>query len=124
MHFKLYRLVSIDGEFCWSGNLEKIDPYSQPRLRANIGDGDSSSYNNLVESNPYTGIASVRKEECLGHVQKRLKKRLRKDSKGFMGLPESKADRIAHMYALVIVQNRGQSPQTSIMLFRPSASQQ
>ena len=76
---------------------------------AYIGDGDSS-YKNLVKSDPYTGIASVRKEECLGHVQKRLKKRLRKVSKDFKGLPDLKADRIAHMYALVIAQNRGHSP--------------
>ena len=43
-----------------------------------IGDGDSSSYKKLVESNPYEGLETVRKEECLGHVQKRLKKHLKK----------------------------------------------
>ena len=74
-----------------------------------IGDGDSSSYKNLVKSNPYDSLASVRKEECLGHVQKRLKKRLRKSTKDSKGLPEAKADRIAHLYALVIVQHKGES---------------
>ena len=74
-----------------------------------IGDGDSSSYKNLVKSDPYNGLTTVRKEECLGHVQKRVKKKLRKKSKIFKGLPEAKADRIAHLYALVIVQHRGES---------------
>ena len=74
-----------------------------------IGDGDSSSYKNLVKADPYNGISLVRKEECLGHVQKRVKKHLHKKSKTFKGLPEAKADRIAHLYALVIVQHRGES---------------
>ena len=74
------------------------------------GDGDSSSYKNLVKSDPYNGLANVRKEECLGHVQKRVKKRLRKITKEGRGLPDAKADRIAHMYALVIVRHRGESP--------------
>ena len=75
-----------------------------------IGDGDSSSYKNLVKSDPYNGLTTVRKEECLGHVQKRIKKHLHKKSETFKGLPEAKADWIAHLYALVIVQHRGESP--------------
>ena len=74
-----------------------------------IGDGDSSSYKNLVKSDPYNGLSIVRKEECLGHVQKRLKKHLHKKSRTFKGLPEAKADKLAHLYALVIVQHRGES---------------
>ena len=35
-----------------------------------IGDGDSSSFKNLVESDPYDGKVPIRKEECIGHVQK------------------------------------------------------
>ena len=38
-----------------------------------IGDRDSSSYKRLSESNPYDSLEFVRKEECLGHTQKRLK---------------------------------------------------
>ena len=49
----------------------------------------------------------MRKEECLGHAQKRLKKHLLKKSSLCKGLPDSKAKRIAHLYALVVVQNRG-----------------
>ena len=74
-----------------------------------IGDGDSSSYRNLLKSDPYDGVVSVKKEECLGHVQKRFKKRLRKATKSYKGVPEAKADRIAHLYALVIVQNKGET---------------
>ena len=74
-----------------------------------IGDGDSSSFKNLLKSNPYNSLLKIHKEECLGHVQKRVKKWLRKKNKYFRGLPEAKADRIARMYALVVVQNRGKS---------------
>ena len=74
-----------------------------------IGDGDSSSFKNLLQSDPYDGHVPIRKEECIGHVQKRLKKRLMKKSKGWTSLSQSKAERIAHLYALVIVQHRGQS---------------
>ena len=43
-----------------------------------IGDGDSSSFKRLVESSPYKGMEVARKEECLGHTQKRLKKHVKK----------------------------------------------
>ena len=72
-----------------------------------IGDGDSSSFRNLTKSDPYNGEVIVRKEECLGHAQKRLKKHLLTKSSLCNGLPDSKAKRIAHLYALVVVQNRG-----------------
>ena len=87
-----------------------------------IGDGDSSSYKNLVKSDPYNGLTTVRKEECLGHVQNRVKKNLRKKSKIFKGLPEAKADRIAHLYALVIVQHRGESALEYTKLYRSFSS--
>ena len=74
-----------------------------------IGDGDSSSFKNLIQSDPYGGKVPIRKEECIGHVQKRLKKRLMKKSPGVTSLSQTKADRIAHLYALVVVQHRGQS---------------
>ena len=73
-----------------------------------IGDGDSSSFKNLIQSNPYEGTDPIRKEECIGHVQKRLKRLMKKGS-GFTSLSQSKADRIAHLYALVVVQHRGKS---------------
>ena len=63
----------------------------------------------MVRSDPYNGVACLRKEECLGHVQKRVKKRLRKTTMKFKGLPEPKEDRIAHLYALLVVQHKGES---------------
>ena len=74
-----------------------------------IGDGDSSSYKNLLKSDPYNGQVPIRKEECIGHVQKRLKKHLMKKISSSTNLPQSKAVRIAHLYALVVVQHRGKS---------------
>ena len=75
-----------------------------------IGDGDSSSFKKLVAADPYNGFESVRKEECLGHVQKRLKKHLAKKSILCSAIPKSKVERIGQLYALVVVQNRGKSP--------------
>ena len=55
-----------------------------------IGDGDSSSFKNLMETDPYQGEVAIRKEECIGHVQKRLKKRLMKKAAGFIPCPKEK----------------------------------
>ena len=74
-----------------------------------IGDGDSSSIKNLLHSDPYSGKVSIRKEECIGHVQKRLKKRLMKKCSGSTSLFQCKADRIEHLYALVVIQHLGQA---------------
>ena len=90
----------------WHRSIEK----NQLVYDTYIGDGDSSSFKNLLKSNPYKSLFTVRKEECLGHVQKRLKKWLKKKKPSSRGLSEAKADRIAHPYALVIFQNRGRSP--------------
>ena len=90
----------------WHRSIEK----NQLVYDTYIGDGDSSSFKNLLKSNPYKSLVTVRKEECLGHVQKRLKKWLKKKKPSSRGLSEAKADRIAHPYALVIFQNRGRSP--------------
>ena len=74
-----------------------------------IGDGDSSSFKNLLNSNPYKSAIEIREEECLGHVRTTLKSRLKKKTSGSKCLSEPKAVRIAHLYALVVVQNRGKS---------------
>ena len=57
-------------------------------------------------SDPYN-VEVVVSKECLGHAQKPLKKQLVKSSSLFNKvLPESKARRIAHLYALVVVQKK------------------
>ena len=49
------------------------------KLRYNnyIGDGDSSSFNKVVQSKPYGETFIINKLECVGHIQKRLGCRLR-----------------------------------------------
>ena len=78
-----------------------------------VGDGDSSSFKRLEQNNPYKGMV-IRKEECLGHTQKRLKKHLKKKTTTktmpSKPIPASKVERIAHLYALVIDKNRGRTP--------------
>ena len=74
-----------------------------------VGDGGSSSFKRLRESDPYHGMESLRKEECIGHAQRRLKKALRKKSTKALTskqISPSKFERIGHLSALVIVQNR------------------
>ena len=47
-----------------------IDKYNL-RYVNYIGDGDSSSFSKVVDSNPYPGT-KVNKLECVGHIQKRV----------------------------------------------------
>ena len=75
-----------------------------------VGDGDSSSFKNLLNSDPYGGVETIRNEECLGHVQKRLKKHLKKKSNSYCKLSVGKFERVGQLYALVVAQNRGKTP--------------
>ena len=90
----------------WKRSVEK----NQLVYSTYVGDGDSSSFKNLLNSDPYQGIETVRKEECLGHVQKRLKKHLKKKSNSYSKLAAGKVERVGQLYALVVCQNRGKSP--------------
>ena len=48
-----------------------------------IGDGDSKSFQEVCDMDPYKGV-TIQKEECLPHVYKRLKKtlcKIKKDTK-------------------------------------------
>jgi hypothetical protein len=49
-----------------------------------LGDGDSSSFCNVVKSKPY-GDCVIEKLECIGHYQKRLGSRLRQKIKDYRG---------------------------------------
>ena len=89
----------------WGRSVEK----NQLMYATYIGDGDSSSFKNLLKSDPYKGECIVRKEECLGHVQKRLKNCLKVNRPGCKGLSDVKADHIAGLYRLVVIQNRGKT---------------
>ena len=74
-----------------------------------VCDRDSSSFKRLRESDPNKGLENLRKEECIGHAQGRLKKAMRKKTTRTLTskpIPASKVQSIGHLYALVIVQNR------------------
>ena len=58
----------------WSRSVEK----HSLAYTTYVGDGDSKSFKRLCDDDPYNGKEIVRKEECLGHTQKRLKKHLTK----------------------------------------------
>ena len=55
------------------------------RYKYYIGDGDSKTYTRIVKAIPYPGC-EVCKKECIGHVQKRMGRRLREFQKGYKGL--------------------------------------
>lgn len=77
-----------------------------------LGDGDSSTYNSIVERKAYGEECIPNKMECIGHVQKRVGSRLRKlknakkavnliDSKGVSGkgrLTDGKIDLLQNSY--------------------------
>ena len=42
-----------------------------------IGDGDSSSFSEVVTTRPYEETVTIEKRECIGHVQKRIGTRCR-----------------------------------------------
>ena len=81
-----------------------------------VGHGDSKAFQPVTSLDPHP-LVKVRKEECLTHVAKRLKKNLKKmkpntKTKTYIQhkLPEWKADYIAANYSTVILQNRGTTP--------------
>jgi hypothetical protein len=48
------------------------------KYKSMLGDGDSSTYNIMVENKPYGDECVPNKMECIGHVQKRVGSRFRK----------------------------------------------
>ena len=50
-----------------------------------IGDGDSKSYKSVCDASPYGPGVSISKEECVGHIQKRVGTNLRKLKKELSG---------------------------------------
>ena len=81
-----------------------------------VGDGDSKSYQQVVDLDPYP-LVKIRKEECQTHVVKRLKRNLKKKKRSTKKatfiqhkLSEWKADYIAANYSTVIYQHRGSTP--------------
>ena len=85
-----------------------------------IGDGDSKAFKRIVNEKPY-GEKVIKKEECIGHVQKRMGTRLRsatnkkkgvklKDGKGLSGrgrLTHARIDFFQCLYGRAIRNNPG-----------------
>jgi len=42
------------------------------KYRKYIGDGDSKTFKNLLDADPYSGNPVVQKKECVLHVKKRM----------------------------------------------------
>ena len=57
----------------------------QLRYLTFIGDGDCKAHKAVMESQPYGPAVPVQKEECVGHVQKRVGTRLRDLKKRLAG---------------------------------------
>ena len=55
------------------------------RYQPFIGDGDSSSYNQVVKSMPYGPLVHIEKAECTNHITKRMGSGLRKLMKDYKG---------------------------------------
>jgi hypothetical protein len=55
------------------------------RYNPYVGDGDSKSYLRVVKAQPYGPTFVIEKEECIGHIQKRMGTRLRKLLPKFKG---------------------------------------
>ena len=87
-----------------------------------LGDGDTSSFHDVQLSNPYPGI-TMKKLECVGHVQKRVGTRLRNMKKAYKGiklkdgkpltgknrLTEKVINTLQNYYGMAIRQNKGKS---------------
>ncbi|GFV11334.1 uncharacterized protein TNCV_3724231 [Trichonephila clavipes] len=84
-----------------------------------LGDGDSKAFTSIIENNVYGDHCSVEKLECIGHVMKRMRTRLRRlktmmrgqklsDGKPLCGrsrLTEAEIDRLQAYYGLAIRRN-------------------
>ena len=90
--------------------MKKIGAQEPTGLFNPRADGEYSSFQNLLYFDLYRGSETVRKEECLGHVQKCLKKHLKKKFNAFPKLAAGKTERVGQLYALVVCKNCGNTP--------------
>lgn len=80
------------------------------RYSSYIGDGDCKTFKGIVESHPYENF-TIKKKECIDHIQKRMGTRLRevkKETKGLGGkgkLTGKLIDELTIFYGLAIRRN-------------------
>ena len=65
------------------------------RYTSYIGDGDSSSYSDVANSQPYGDGVKIEKKECIGHVQKRMGTRCRGLRQSLKGVKLSDGKKIS-----------------------------
>jgi len=89
-----------------------------------LGDGDSSSFQDVVKSTPYGKDVVIEKYECIGHIQKRVGSRCRalrkslsgkklSDGKGISGkgrLTDKAITTLQNYYGMAIRHNTGNLP--------------
>ena len=89
-----------------------------------VGDGDCSSYGDVVKSKPYGVETVVRKVEYVGHIQKRMGGRLKRKKRDLKGkkltdgktiggsghLSDSLIDTFQRYYGKALRQNKGDLP--------------
>ena len=77
--------INFDGP---SGNMEsdiakslwaRSEDFAQMRYTGFVGDGDSATYKQLCDLNPYGNAHPIVKEECINHIQKRMYTGLKKE---------------------------------------------
>lgn len=100
---------------CFHSSLQKYNL----RYTGFVGDGDTNTFKKVQESKPY-GDVPIHKEECVGHVQKRMGCRLRNLKKQMKGqklcdgkriegkgrLTDKQTDSIQRMYGNAIRRNK------------------
>ncbi|XP_014670060.1 PREDICTED: uncharacterized protein LOC106811052 [Priapulus caudatus] len=108
----------------WERSVEKYGL----RYTTFVGDGDSSAFTMIEKCIPYRALCTVHKEECIGHIQKRMGSRLRKlvtdnkgeklsDGKGLTGagrLTHKAIDSFQTFYGKALRQNKGDVAAMSI----------
>ncbi|KAJ4444660.1 hypothetical protein ANN_06457 [Periplaneta americana] len=67
-----------------------------------LGDGDSSAFKSVFESEPYGSDCPIEKLECVGHVQKRMGSRLLKLTKDMKGKKLEDVVQIATLDAILV----------------------
>ncbi|CAC5384976.1 unnamed protein product [Mytilus coruscus] len=72
-----------------------------------VGDGDSSAYGNVVDSRPYGPNIIIAKEDCVGHIQGRMGKHLRRlvDQYKADSLLEDEIKKVEELVSLYTKQN-------------------
>jgi len=65
-------------------------PQFDVKYKRYIGDGDSKTFTNLLQADPYDGNPKVEKKECVLHVKKRMYRRVKEGMKSLTQFSKTK----------------------------------